>query len=167
MPRSSLRLNWLLLASLLLLVPGAPAAAMDQQKHDDIAALMRLTGAADNMRRVIDLVFPQIMGSMKQLKPELPAALWEFLQREAQDEFERSVGELEEPTIAIYDSAFSGDEIKELLAFYESPLGRKVLVSLPNIQKQSLALGTVWGRQVGARVVARLRAKAKEKGYDL
>ena len=79
----------------------------------------------------------------------------------------RSLPELEEPVITIYDNNFSADEIKQLVAFYQSPVGRKIVSQLPQLMQQSMTMGQSWGQQAGARAVERIRAAAKQKGYDL
>jgi len=79
----------------------------------------------------------------------------------------RSLPELEEPVIAIYDANFSADEIKQLVAFYQSPVGRKIVVQLPQLMQQSVTMGQAWGQQAGGRAVERIRALATQKGYDL
>jgi hypothetical protein len=56
-------------------------------------------------------------------------------------------------------------EIKQL--FYKTPLGQKVVTQMPVVMQQSAQLGQTWGAQVGARVVERIRAAAKQKGYEL
>ena len=79
----------------------------------------------------------------------------------------RSLPELENPVIAIYDDNFSADEIKQLVAFYQSPVGRKIVIQLPQLMQQSVSMGQSWGQQAGARAVERIRAVAKQRGYDL
>jgi hypothetical protein len=79
----------------------------------------------------------------------------------------RSLPELEEPVIAIYDANFSADEIKQLVAFYQSPVGRKIVIQSPQLMQQSVAMGQSWGQQAGAHAIERIRAAAKQKGYDL
>jgi len=73
----------------------------------------------------------------------------------------RSLPELEDPVIAIYDANFSTDEIKQLVAFYQSPVGRKITVQLPQLMQQSVTMGQSWGQQARARAVERIRALAK------
>lgn len=43
--------------------------------------------------------------------------------------------------IKLYNENFTRDELEELLAFYETPLGQKTLVQLPKILQDSMALG--------------------------
>jgi hypothetical protein len=41
------------------------------------------------------------------------------------------------------------------------------VVQLPQLAQQIVAMGQSWGQQAGARAVERIRAAAKQKGYDL
>ena len=143
------------------------AAAMDAEKHANIEALLKDTGMLANMSRMIDLLIPQIMGSLKKENPKIPDAVWDEFTGMCTEEMKRSLPELEEPVIAIYDANFSADEVKQLVAFYQSPVGRKIIVQLPQLMQQSVTMGQSWGQQAGARAVERIRALAKQKGYDL
>jgi len=62
---------------------------------------------------------------------------------------------------SIYDANFSADEIKQLVVFYQSPVGRKIVVQLPQLAQQIIAMGQSWGEQAGARAVERIRAAVK------
>ena len=143
------------------------AAAMDVEKRANIEALLKDTGMLANMNRVIDLLIPQIIGGLKKQNREIPDAVWDQFTGICAEEMKRSLPELEEPIIAIYDANFSADEIKQLVAFYQSPVGRKIVIQLPQLMQQSVSMGQSWGQQAGARAVERIRAVAKQRGYDL
>src|SRR6516225_10241752 len=104
---------------------------------------------------------------LKKQNREIPDAVWGQFTGICAEEMKRSLPELEEPIIAIYDANFSADEIKQLVAFYQSPVGRKIVIQLPQLMQQSVSMGQSWGQQAGARAVERIRALAKQKGYDL
>jgi uncharacterized protein len=142
-------------------------AAMDAEKRANIEALLKDTGMLANMSRLIDLLTPQIMGSLKKENRKIPDAAWDEFTGICAEEMKRSLPELEEPVIAIYDENFSADEIKQLVAFYQSPVGRRIVIQLPQLMQQSVSMGQSWGQQAGARAVERIRAAAKQKGYDL
>jgi len=162
------RLTRVIVLALLAVSAPAPALwAIDQQKHDDISALLETTNGLGNVRQMVDLILPQVVAKMKTINPNIPADLWDEFIREERDEIGKSTGELQEPIIVIYDSAFSTDEIKQLLEFYRSPLGQKVIAQMPSILQQSFALGKVWGERISQRVVTGIRQRAKAKGYEL
>lgn len=141
--------------------------AVEGEKHADIQALMQETGMLANMNRTIDLLMPQVIGSLKKINSNIPQAVWDDFARLGSEEFKKSLTELEEPVIAIFDKNFTDEEIKELIVFYKTPLGQKVVTKLPVVAQQSAELGQAWGTQVAGRVAERIRAAAKQKGYDL
>jgi len=124
-------------------------AAMDPEKRANIEALLKDTGMVTNMNRLIDLLTPQIIGNLKKSNREINDRMWSEFTNICTEEMQRSLPELEEPIIAIYDANFSADEIKQLVAFYQSPVGRKIAVQLPQLMQQSIAMGQSWGQQVG------------------
>src|SRR5215831_10457840 len=147
------------------LVQTQGAAAMDAEKHGNIEALIKDMGMFGNMTQLIDLFTPQIIGDLKKINSEIPDSVWDDFAKVCTAEMKRSLPELEEPVIAIYDANFSADEIKQLVMFYQSPVGRKIVVQLPQLAQQIVNLGQSWGQQAGARAVERIRAAAKQKGY--
>jgi hypothetical protein len=101
------------------------------------------------------------------MNSEIPDKVWDEFTKVGIAELKRSLPELEEPVIAMYDANFSADEIKQLVVFYQSPVGRKIVVQLPQLTQQMMAMGQSWGERAGARAVERIRAAAKQKGYEL
>ncbi|MBV9199846.1 MAG: DUF2059 domain-containing protein [Alphaproteobacteria bacterium] len=143
------------------------AMAVDAQKHADIQVLMQETGMLANMNRTVELMLPQVIGNLKKINSNIPQAAWDDFARIGAEEFKKSLAELEEPVITIFDKNFTDDEIKQLTAFYKTPLGQKVVTQMPVVMQQSAQLGQIWGTQVGGRVAERIRAAAKQKGYEL
>ena len=143
------------------------AVAMTAEKHANIEALLEDTGVLANMNRMIDLLVPQVMGSLKKSNQKIPDTIWNEFTTIFVEEMKRSLPELEEPIIAIYDINFSDDEIKQLVNFYHTPVGRKIVVQQPQLMQQSVTMGQTWGQQAAARAVERIRATAKQKGYEL
>ena len=154
------------LLTITVLQPQA-AIAVDAQKHADIQALMQATGMFANMNRTIELLLPRVIGNFKKINSNIPQTAWDDFARIGSEEFKKSLSDLEEPVIAIFDKNFTDDEIKQLIAFYKTPLGQKVVTEMPVVMQQSAQLGQTWGAQVGERVAERIRAAAKQKGYEL
>ena len=47
--------------------------------------------------------------------------------------------------------------------FYESPVGQKVLGTLPQITQESMKIGQKWGEDVGRRVQRELEEEMRSK----
>ena len=67
-----------------------------------------------------------------------------------------------ELVIPIYAKHFSHDEIKQLIAFYQSPIGKRLIEEQPAIAQEAMQVGQAWGQQIGQRIAQKL----KDAGYD-
>ena len=66
---------------------------------------------------------------------------------------------------ASWDKHYSHDEIKQLVAFYESPIGKKMVATQPLIVQESQVAGQQWGATL-MRNLNNAIAKEKEKMAD-
>jgi len=73
---------------------------------------------------------------------EAQKAVLERYQAQADTALDKVVGKgkLDEALVALYTDAFSEAELKELLAFYQTPVGRKVLEQMPQLMAHSAQL---------------------------
>ncbi|HEU5334424.1 MAG TPA: DUF2059 domain-containing protein [Terriglobales bacterium] len=124
---------------------------------------MELVGTRTILRELFDQDIDAQIEAMRRARPDVSDEFWE----EFRAEFKRqaSPDELMKAILPIYDKHFSHQEIRQLIAFYESPLGRKISTTLPEIQRESLEAGRIWGEQLGDRMNARLKQRLVEKGY--
>jgi uncharacterized protein len=51
--------------------------------------------------------------------------------------------------IPIYDKYYTAQDIKELIHFYDSPIGKKMATVLPMVTSESQAAGSKWGEELG------------------
>lgn len=85
--------------------------------------------------------------------PDVPADFWTDFQKECDS------NTFIDMIVPVYEAHFSDDEVKQLIAFYESPIGKKLAAAQPLIVQESMTVGQKWGRQVGQRVMQRLQEK--------
>lgn len=127
----------------------APAAKEMSEKEKDIRKLLDMTGAGQLGKQLMD----QMLAQFKQAMPRVPEKFWDEVAKET------SVEQLVEMVVPVYDGNFEHEDIKGLIAFYESPLGKKLIAAQPQIMKESMAAGQKWGMEVAARIVKRLQAE--------
>jgi hypothetical protein len=77
------------------------------------------------------------------------------------------MAELNSEVAKAYASHFSEAELKEMLAFYKSPLGRKMISEEPKALQQSMAFAQEWSRKFSDEVLSNIRAEMKKMGHDL
>ncbi|MBF7729455.1 DUF2059 domain-containing protein [Pseudomonas sp. N040] len=74
--------------------------------------------------------------------PESKKAVLESYQAKADATLDKAVGwdKLEPEMVKLYTGGFSEAELKELIAFYQSPLGQKVLKQMPALFSESMKM---------------------------
>ncbi|WP_319560144.1 DUF2059 domain-containing protein [Marispirochaeta sp.] len=121
-------------------------ALFGQSKEQDIVRLMEMTGSADLGIQVMQNMLTQF----KQILPEVPEDYWDqFMARVNPDDM---IGLI----VPIYDRHFTHGEIKDIISFYETPTGSKLIQELPEISEESMAAGQAWGMRLGQEIQQQL-----------
>jgi hypothetical protein len=128
--------------------------AEKQTKEADTRRLLSLMGAGKVGAQLMDQMFSTVRSTMEQ---QVPPKVWKDLVAEFKAEF--SPEKLIELNVPIYARHYTHDEIRQLISFYESPLGQKVTNVTPLIVKEAYEVGATHGRQLLLRIYERLRSK--------
>ena len=75
--------------------------------------------------------------------------------------------EIAEQMAKIYANDFTEQELKDLTAFYKSPLGQKLLAQEPKSIQASMLFMNQWAQALGETVVNEFRAEMKKRGKPL
>jgi hypothetical protein len=75
--------------------------------------------------------------------------------------------EIVDATARFYASHFTEPELKQILVFYQSPVGQKMLVEEPKALDESMAYAGSWGDDLSIDVMSRMRAEMKKRGHDM
>jgi uncharacterized protein len=137
--------------------PGALAAAKD---------LVALKGGAAMFNPLIPGVIESAKNSLVPTNPQLSAPLNEVATQLIK-EYEPKRAELLDLVAKIYAQHFTEPELKEITAFYRTPVGKKMLSQEPIAIDESLKAAQDWANQFSDVVLERIRAEMKKKGYSL
>ena len=75
--------------------------------------------------------------------------------------------EIVDATARVYASHFTEAELKQILTFYQTPVGQKMLVEEPRALDESMAYAGSWGDNLSIEVMNKLRAEMKKRGHDM
>jgi len=75
--------------------------------------------------------------------------------------------EIGEGMAKVYADAFTEQELKDLVTFYKSPLGQKLLSAEPEAIQGSIAYMRQWGQTFSQVVAAQFRAEMHKRGKDI
>ncbi|MFY9310511.1 MAG: DUF2059 domain-containing protein [Bacteroidia bacterium] len=125
--------------------------AQSSTKTDKIKKMLELTGSANLGVQVAK----QMINTFKQSYSSVGDAFWDDFEKEIKAE------DLMDLIIPIYDKHYTEEDIDQLIAFYNSPIGKKMTENLPIIMQESMAAGQTWGSKIAEKAIERLR----QKGY--
>jgi hypothetical protein len=134
--------------------PSPAPGSAEQAKEADIRKLMETIGA----RKLTEQMLDQLLGAVRQGALGVPAEVW--------DEFRRGLvedGELERIQLRVWDRYFTHEDVKGLIEFYNTPLGRKLIEQQPNVLRDSMEAGQAWG----VRTMERIKQKLRDKGFTV
>ncbi len=159
-------------AGLLALVLAAAAsnAPAQQQPSANAIALAKEIIAVKGGNSLYDPVIPSIIDRARsifiQSNPMLTGPLNEVAAR-LRAELTPRVSELINDGAKLYASRFTEQELKDALAFYKSPLGRKIITQEPVILDQSAANMDTWANKFAEEVISKFRAEMRKKGHEI
>ncbi len=137
-----------------LLIAGSTAFAQQNkiapsEEREDLRQLMEITHAS----ALIDKISDRMVFAYKRLMPTVPEEVW--------DKFRKGFNgsDAVELLIPVYSKYFTREDVKGLIDFYRSPLGKKLLENREAIMQESMAIGFQWGQEISAKIAAELRSK--------
>ena len=136
---------------------GAVAAARE---------LIQVKGGGAMFEPVIPGVVETTKNSLLPTNPNLSRDLNE-VSLQLRKEFETKKAELVYEVAIVYAKHFTEQELKELVTFYRSPLGLKMLKEEPVAVEESLKRAQDWSIEFSEVVMGRFRAEMKKRGHQL
>jgi uncharacterized protein len=125
------------------------APAIDPAKAADIRKLLDLVGTREIMQQSFG-------GSLSQIKPLVTRSLppGEYRAKLVDLFFEKFQSKIDldnfmNLAVPVYDKYFSADEIKQMIKFYETPIGKKAIATLPKLTGELSEMGQKWGAEIG------------------
>jgi uncharacterized protein len=128
---------------------GTPDTKIDPAKETDIRKLLDMMGtkalAVQTMDATMNGIRPMMASSLPpgDYKEKLIDLFLEKFRAKADPQ------QVVDMVVPIYDKHLSHEEIKGLIAFYATPLGKKALSVLPAIAAESGEAGQKWGESLG------------------
>jgi hypothetical protein len=157
-----------LLAFALVAVAGSAHA---QQKPSPAAVklaqeILDLKDAAALFKPMVPGVIERVKGMLSQTNVALRKDL-EVVAANLNKVYAPRTAEMMNEFANAYASRFSEAELKDLVAFYRSPTGKKSIVVEPQIFEGVLSGLRAWQDEFAEEVIARFRVEMKKRGHDL
>ncbi len=151
------------------LVAFGPAAHSQQTSVAAIATAKELIAAT----QATTVFNPLIAGVVEQAKlvflqqnPGLAKDLNEIAEKMRTDLAPR-FSELSDEMAKLYATHFTDQELKAILVFYQSPVGKKLLAEQPTVVDASMRYAQDWANKLSDQVIAKMREELKKRGHPM
>ncbi|HVA54566.1 MAG TPA: DUF2059 domain-containing protein [Gammaproteobacteria bacterium] len=164
----------ILLSIFLLTLPASAFAADTDQipapLRADILQLVEMTGGAHMGQLFGNAIAQQIINNLRASHPDISPKAFTIIKEETGNLLaDPAVNkQLVEMLVPIYAKQFTDADVRQMIAFYKTPLGQKIIQSNPEIAQASMRDGDQWGKEVLApELVKRIRARFQQEGIKL
>lgn len=130
------------------------ANAQTNSYDEDLEKFLQINGSTETY----NMMYEQILTQLKVSKSGVPDSVWIKLKTEVYD---KSVNELTKQMVPLYKKHFTQSDVKELISFYESPIGKKLVVKTPLLTQDAMQMSQKWGMSL----MGNLNSWLDEKGY--
>ena len=166
---------WTLLMLILIAGPaGAEVKPIDPAKIKDIKALLHLIRleevvmlAAEN---TLERFFPILKKATAQNNQVISETVFAILKSSTLSMVKRQISAkdgLMDRVVPLYNKHYTHNEIKTLIRFYETPLGKKVTALRPQIAKEGMVVAEEWINFLEPLLVQALARSLEKEGYDI
>lgn len=139
---------------LFLIMTGSLIFAQEQTispaKKEKIKTFLKLT----NVLGVANQVMDNMINSYQTYYKQVPAEYWNELKKETSN-----TKDFEELLIPIYSKYYTEKELDDIIAFYKTSTGQKVIKTMPDMTKESMQAGQEWGMKLGQKVMKKINEK--------
>ena len=137
----------LFLAAFVLLTFGAQAQSAEFMAS--VRKLMAVSGSDATLKMIPE----QILSMIEQQAPALP----ESVKVEIQAMFsEEALLLLMDRMVPIYAKYYTQQDMDDLIAFYDTPLGKKLSTVQPQITLESMSVAQQWAAEIGQKVASKI-----------
>lgn len=150
-----------------LALAQAPAPAQPSAASVAIAReLIVIKGGSAMFDPIVSGVIEFVKGTFVPTNPQLSGELNEVAVKLRKD-YDSKRTDLLNEVASVYAQKFTEAELKELIAFYKSPTGKKMAAEEPAAIDEGLKRAQTWADAFSAEVMTKFRDEMKKKGHDL
>ena len=157
-------------ASIALFVSAAHADELTATKRAQIKTLLDITGVKAIPEQIANSTVQSWVAGIKQLDPKFPDKGFTIIRDTFLAGLNAKVdggGGLIEQVTLVYHNQFTAPEIAELLKFYQSTLGKKLLGNQAKVNGETFQTAMKWADSLSAELDQRIDAALKKEGLKL
>ncbi len=129
------------------------ASGLDPEVQKDILTLMDVTGETEQQKRAPAV----LLSRFRQMAPQLPEEFWDRAAKKI------SADELTAALVPVYAKHMAKEDVKALIEFYQSPLGKRYVQARAAMQQDAQQASMAWLQKAQMAVVQELQAMQQQQ----
>ena len=117
----------------------------------DIKQLLLLEG----YNEVVVLIKTYAIRNIQKNSPTVPPDFWDIFYKQAREDVDDFIDQF----IPFYDKNFSHAEIKEMILFNQTPIGRKISRLSPSLTTETTRICEEWGQALQENIIVELKKR--------
>jgi hypothetical protein len=143
------------------------AAAPGPARIAAAAKVVESSGGTATMESLLGVMTPQILAELRRTNPRIGEEALQIIGKMLTDEMRASLPQLMEAQAYIYATRFSLEELQELVRFYESPIGKRLVTETPALARDSVQAGQAWGMASAKKALEKIIAQLRAQGMKI
>jgi uncharacterized protein len=139
-------------------------------KRAEIKTLLELTGVRAIPEQIAINSVQSMAGGIKRLDPKFPDKGFQVMKDSIQSTLNGKVetgGGLMEQVTLVYHNNFTAGEVSEMLKFYQSAAGKKLLASQGKVNAETMQTAMKWADSMGDELDKRMEEALKKENIKL
>jgi hypothetical protein len=139
---------------------------MEPALRADIERLLEMTGQAELGAQMASTMSDAVLNSVRQAQKDVPPRVIEVVRDVFHAEFVKAFAssDMKDKQVALFAKYYTHTEIKGLIAFYETDLGRKAIANAPQLVRDGAAIGEEWARGAMPGLMKTVETRLRSEG---
>lgn len=154
------------LSCICFLLPTIPALGQSRPTTTEIETLLHLNGSVAIISQLGPVMAQQVIAAMRKTNPTLPARADAVVSNvvESYVKQEAARGTIINFLVPIYRKYLTDNDVRQLIRFYRTPIGRRFARVTPPISFESTIAGQQWAESIAPGLQTKLLEALKTQG---
>lgn len=123
------------------------------QSENEYSSTLKTLFEVSGSEESFEVALTQMFNMYKKQYTEVNEEIWVEFEKEFR---KTSLNDLVVMLVPVYEKYMTLEDLKELIKFYESPVGKKYAKSTPLIMQESMQVGQQWGMKIGQSFIEKM-----------
>lgn len=149
-----------------LIFMSTSSYAITQEKERDIQRLMKLLDVSAMPEQMAEMLVINVIAQERKKYPNMSAKVEHSISSIIRNIVLKQAPELFKMVAPLYDKYYTHSEIRQLIEFFDSPIGRKYSAVLQPMMQDMIPVAQKWGDKFGPVAAMEVEKELKKLGYE-